>query len=80
MSEAVDNYLYANLEACAAARLWLAHRAWWLFISAMSCKRRDAAVTRIQRLLERAEQAGIVIFFENHNREPETRRNPLHPA
>ena len=31
----------------------------------------DAAIARIQRLVDRAAQAEIVIFFENHNLEPE---------
>ncbi|RKU22366.1 sugar phosphate isomerase/epimerase [Candidatus Poribacteria bacterium] len=70
MSEAVDDYLFANLEL--AQRLgcgWLIGHGGYHFGDI--AQRRDAAINRIQRLVERAEQAEIVIFFENHNREPE---------
>ncbi len=70
MSDAVDDYLYANLEL--AQRLgcgWLIGHGGYHFGDVT--QRRDAAIARIQRLVARAEQAEIVIFFENHNREPE---------
>ena len=70
MSEAVDNYLYANLDL--AQRLgcgWLIGHGGYHFGDV--AQRRDTAIERIQRLVARAEQAEIVIFFENHNREPE---------
>ena len=70
MSEAVDAYLFANLDL--AERLgcgWLIGHGGYHFGDIV--QRRDAAIARIQRLVDKAEQAEIVIFFENHNREPE---------
>ena len=70
MSEAVDTYLFANLEL--AQRLgcgWLIGHGGYHFGDV--AQRRDVAIERIQRLVDKAEQAEILIFFENHNREPE---------
>ena len=70
MAEAVDTYLLANLSL--AARLgcgWLIGHGGYHFGDLN--RRREMAVERIKRLLERAEQAGVVIFFENHNKEPD---------
>ncbi len=70
MAEAVDNYLYANLELAQQLGCgWLIGHGGYHFGDV--AQRQDAAVARIQRLVDRAEQAEIVIFFENHNREPE---------
>ena len=70
LSEAVDAYLFANLRL--AERLgcgWVIGHGGYHFGDVG--QRREAAIARTQRLVERAEEAGIVIFFENHNREPE---------
>ncbi len=70
LSEAVDSYLEANLEL--ARRLgcgWLIGHGGYHFGDIE--QRRTTAVQRIQRLVDKAERLGIVIFFENHNREPE---------
>lgn len=70
MSEAVDDYLFANLELAQQLGCgWLIGHGGYHFGDV--AQRRDAAIERIQRLVERAEQTEIVIFFENHNREPE---------
>jgi sugar phosphate isomerase/epimerase len=70
MAEAVDAYLLANLDL--AARLgcgWLVGQGGYHFGDL--AQRRPAAVDRIKRLVERAEQTNVVIYFENHNKEPE---------
>jgi sugar phosphate isomerase/epimerase len=70
LSEAVDDYLFANLDL--AARLscgWLVGHGGYHFGDVP--RRRVAAVERIKRLVDRAERADVTIFFENHNREPE---------
>ena len=70
MAEAVDDYLFANLEL--AARLgcgWLVGHGGYHFGDL--AQRRDVAFDRLKRLVARAEQTGVVIYFENHNREPE---------
>jgi sugar phosphate isomerase/epimerase len=70
LAEAVDAYLFANLEL--AARLgggWLVGHGGYHFGDLS--RRRVAALDRLKRLAERAERAGVVIFFENHNKEPE---------
>jgi len=70
MAEAVDQYLFANLSL--AARLgcgWLIGHGGYHF---GDLERRHAvALDRIKRLVERAEQTGVVIYFENHNKEPD---------
>jgi sugar phosphate isomerase/epimerase len=70
MAEAVDDYLLANLDL--AARLgcgWLVGHGGYHFGNLP--RRRQAAIERMQRLVARAEQRKVAIFFENHNREPE---------
>ncbi len=69
MADAVDDYLFANLDL--AARLgcgWLIGHGGYHFGDVR--RRRTAAIERIQRLVERAEQTDVMIFFENHNKEP----------
>ena len=70
MSEAVDRYLHANLELAAQLGCgWLiGHGGYHFGDVPQRCK---AAIARIQRLVDNAAQAGVTIFFENHNREPE---------
>jgi len=70
MSGAVDDYLFANLDL--AIRLgcgWLIGHGGYHFGDIQ--RRRFAACERIKRLVERAEQSGLAIFFENHNKEPD---------
>lgn len=70
MAEAVDAYLFANLDL--AARLgggWLVGHGGYHFGDL--AQRRPAALDRIKRLVERAEQTNVLIYFENHNKEPE---------
>ena len=70
MAEAVDEYLFANLNL--AVRLgcgWLVGHGGYHFGDLS--RRRTAAIDRMKRLLDRAEQRGVVIFFENHNKEPD---------
>ena len=75
MAEAVDDYLFANLNL--AVRLgcgWLIGHGGYHFGDVQ--RRRAAAVERMKRLVEKAEGANVVIFFENHNREPD--RSEIH--
>lgn len=70
MSEAVDNYLDANLTL--ASRLgcgWLVGHGGYHFSDVT--RRRQAAIERIKRLVAKAEQEDVLIFLENHNKEPE---------
>ena len=70
MAEAVDEYLFANLDL--AARLgcgWLIGHGGYHFGDIP--RRRERAVERMKRLVDKAEQADVPIFFENHNKEPE---------
>ena len=70
MAEAVDNYLFANLDL--ATRLgcgWIVGHGGYHFGDVQ--RRREAAVERINRLVDRAEQTDVVIFLENHNKEPD---------
>ena len=64
MAEAVDQYLFANLDL--AARLgcgWLVGHGGYHFGDVQ--KRRETAVDRMRRLVEAAERANVVVFFEN---------------
>ena len=73
--EAVDKYLFANLDL--AQRLgagWLVAHGGYHFGDFE--RRLPAAISRIRRLVERAEQKHIDIFLENHNREPD--RSEIH--
>lgn len=70
MAEAVDEYLFANLDL--AARLgcgWLIAHGGYHFGDLE--RRRTAAIERLQRLVERAERTEVTLFFENHNKEPD---------
>ena len=70
VAEAVDEYLHANLKL--AARLgcgWMVGHGGYHFGDIK--RRRAAAIERIKRLVGQAEQMGVEIFFENHNKEPE---------
>ena len=70
MSEAVDRYLNANFDL--AEKLgcgWFVGHGGYHFGDLE--KRRDVSISRMKRLLARAEKAEIPIYFENHNREPE---------
>ena len=70
MAEAVDQYLFANLDL--AARLgcgWLVGHGGYHFGDVQ--KRRETAVDRMKRLVEAAERANVVVFFENDNKEPD---------
>jgi len=70
VSEAVDEYLRENLRLakqldCAGV---IVHGG---FHFTDAERRRDVAIDRLRRLLEEAEQAGVELWFENHNVEPE---------
>ncbi|MBS14032.1 MAG: endonuclease [Gemmatimonadetes bacterium] len=70
MSEAVDDYLQANLEL--ADRIgagWIVGHGGYHFGD--TDKRQQAAVDRIKRLTDRAVKLGKMVYFENHNKEPE---------
>lgn len=70
MAEAADEYLTANLDL--AERLgcgWIIGHGGYHFGDLEV--RRTVAVERVRRLLDRAARKGLVVFFENHNREPE---------
>jgi sugar phosphate isomerase/epimerase len=70
LSEAVDAYLFANLEL--AERLgcgWMIAHGGYHFGDLQ--QRRVTAIERLERLVERAEQVDVILFFENHNKEPD---------
>lgn len=70
LSEAVDAYLLANLDL--ATRLgcgWLIGHGGYHFGDLP--RRQQTAIERMKRLVGQAERAGVTIFFENHNKEPE---------
>lgn len=70
LAEAVDKYLFANLDL--AVRLgcgWLVGHGGYHFGDVEP--RRKAALERMKRLVSRAEQTNVIIFFENHNKEPD---------
>ena len=70
MAEVVDDYLFANLDL--ASRLgcgWIVGHGGYHFGDVEP--RRQAALDRIKRLVERSEAEDVVIFFENHNKEPD---------
>ena len=75
ISQAVDEYLFANLDL--GARLgcgWMVGHGGYHFGDLD--RRRPAAINRIRRLVERAEQKHVVIYLENHNKEPD--RSEIH--
>ena len=70
MSDAVDEYLFANLDL--AVRLgcgWLIAHGGYHFGDIP--RRRRAAADRVKRLVDRAERTDVVVFLENHNKEPD---------
>lgn len=70
MAEAVESYLYANLET--AHRLgcgWMVAHGGYHFGDL--ARRQEVSLSRLQGLAQRAEELGVAIYFENHNREPE---------
>ncbi len=70
LSDAVDAYLNANLDLAVELGCgWLVGHGGYHFGDVE--KRRKAAVSRIERLVDRAEGTGVEIYFENHNKEPE---------
>ena len=75
VSQAVDEYLFANLDL--AARLgcgWMVGHGGYHFGDLD--RRRPAAIDRIRRLVDRAEQQHVLIYLENHNKEPD--RSEIH--
>ena len=70
MSEAVDDYLTANLELIEAIGAgWIIGHGGYHFGDTEP--RRQAAVDRIKRLVDRADKLGKMVYFENHNKEPD---------
>ena len=70
MSEAVDDYLFANLDLAAQLGCgWIVGHGGYHFGDVEP--RRKAALERMKRLVGRAEERDVVIFFENHNKEPD---------
>ena len=70
MSEAVDAYLEANVQLAKAIGCgWIIGHGGYHFGDVDL--RRQAAVERIKRLVDLAERAGIMVYFENHNKEPD---------
>jgi sugar phosphate isomerase/epimerase len=68
--DGVDRYLFGHLDAC--KRLggeWMVVHGGFHFTSDVAM-RREAAVERLQRLSDRAEELGIDLLFENMNKEP----------
>ena len=69
MSEAVDSYLQANVRLAQKIGCgWILGHGGFHFGDVDL--RRGAAVDRIRRLIDIADRAGIMVYFENHNREP----------
>lgn len=70
VAEAVDRYLAANLDLCVRLGCgWMIAHGGYHFGDLD--RRRKAALERIRRLVDQAERRHAVIFFENHNKEPE---------
>lgn len=70
VAEAVEEYMEANVAL--AERLgcgWFVAHGGYHFGDIE--KRRPVVVDRIRRLIERTARAGMEVYFENHNREPE---------
>ncbi len=70
LSEAVDEYINANFDL--AVRLgcgWFVGHGGYHFGDIGL--RREVAIDRLKRLVDRAEQTDVAIYFENHNLEPE---------
>ena len=69
--DGVDRYLFGHIDAC--KRLggeWMVVHAGYHFTCDVAM-RREAAVERLQRLSEHAEQIGIDLLLENMNWEPD---------
>ncbi len=70
MAEAVDDYLEANLQLAEAIGAgWIVGHGGYHFGD--TGLRRQTAVDRIKRLVEHADKLGKVVYFENHNKEPD---------
>ena len=70
MSEAVDEYLRANLKLAEDIGAgWIVGHGGYHFGD--TNQRRQAAVDRIRRLVDRAGNVGKMVYFENHNKEPD---------
>lgn len=70
MSEAVDAYLNANLDlAVAIGAGWIVGHGGYHFGD--TDLRRQAAVDRIRRLVDNAAKRDKLVYFENHNKEPD---------
>ncbi len=70
MAEAVDEYLFANFDL--AVRLncgWLVGHGGYHFGDVQ--RRQAVSLERMKRLVDHAEKTDVIIFFENHNKEPE---------
>jgi sugar phosphate isomerase/epimerase len=70
VARAVGEYLLANLDL--ADRLgcgWIVAHGGYHFGDV--ARRRSAALEQLKRLVGRAEQMRVPVFFENHNREPD---------
>ena len=70
MSEAVDEYLWANIRLARKVGCgWIGGHGGYHFGDTNLGK--QAAVDRIKRLVEIAAQTEIMVYFENHNKEPD---------
>jgi len=70
MAEAVDAYLAANVRLAAALGCgWIIAHGGYQFGDVEL--RRRAAVERVRRLADLAGEAGLMVYFENHNKEPD---------
>jgi sugar phosphate isomerase/epimerase len=70
VSEAVDEYINANFDL--ALRLgcgWMVGHGGYHFGDL--ALRQEVVIERMKRLVERAEKTDVMIYFENHNLEPE---------
>ena len=69
MSEAVDAYLQANVRLAQKIGCgWIIGHGGYHF-GEIDLRRR-AALDRVRRLVEMADRDGIMVYFENHNKEP----------
>ena len=70
MAEAVEDYLFANLDLAAHLGCdWMVGHGGYHFGDLEA--RRAPVIERIKRLVSKAEQCDVTIFFENHNKEPQ---------
>mgnify|MGYP001242648194 CR=1 FL=1 len=70
LSRAVDDYLKANLDLAKQLGCgWIVGHGGYHFGDV--APGRQAAVDRMKRLVDQAEKARVMVYFENHNKEPE---------